>query len=139
MDDSHAVVVTTRPRGHSSSLHQRLLTATMEQKRPRPASLYAPWPHIDSFGDMSYHRTLSPGGRRLTNPARASDSIFDPHYGGRHNCSERISFMVVSTPIEHTPALLDGVQHTTNDRLRESHLLRIGERENDAWLMDDHA
>lgn len=33
---------------------------------------------------MSYNRTLSPGGRRLTNPARASDS-FDPYYSQRHN------------------------------------------------------
>lgn len=32
---------------------------------------------------MSYNRTLSPGGRRLTNPARASDS-FDPYYSQRH-------------------------------------------------------
>ncbi|KAK6391206.1 hypothetical protein LTR65_004665 [Meristemomyces frigidus] len=29
---------------------------------------------------MSYHRPLSPGGRRLQNPARASDSFSDPYY-----------------------------------------------------------
>jgi hypothetical protein len=34
---------------------------------------------------MSYNRTLSPGGRRLTNPARASDSSFDPYYSQRHS------------------------------------------------------
>lgn len=33
---------------------------------------------------MSYNRTISPAGRRMTNPARASDSNFDPYYGQRH-------------------------------------------------------
>ena len=35
---------------------------------------------------MSYHRPLSPGGRRLQNPARVSDSFTDPYYTQvRHN------------------------------------------------------
>ncbi|KAK5123663.1 hypothetical protein LTR85_002299 [Meristemomyces frigidus] len=35
---------------------------------------------------MSYHRPLSPGGRKIQNPARASDSFADPYYAqGRHN------------------------------------------------------
>lgn len=34
---------------------------------------------------MPYNRTLSPGGRRLTDPARASDSNFDPYYSQRHS------------------------------------------------------
>lgn len=34
---------------------------------------------------MSYHRPLSPGGRRIQNPARASDSFADPYYTQRHN------------------------------------------------------
>lgn len=35
---------------------------------------------------MSYHRPLSPGGRRIQNPARVSDSFSDPYYTqSRHN------------------------------------------------------
>ncbi|GAB7359730.1 hypothetical protein MBLNU230_g6905t1 [Neophaeotheca triangularis] len=37
--------------------------------------------------DMSYHRTSSPGGRRIQNPARLSDSFTDPYYSQRHTTS----------------------------------------------------
>lgn len=36
---------------------------------------------------MSYHRPLSPGGRRIQNPGRVSDSLTDPYYASRHGGS----------------------------------------------------
>lgn len=58
-----------------------VLTYPHEQKRsPRQI----PLAYHSKRNDMSYNRTLSPGGRRLTNPARASDSNFDPYYTQRH-------------------------------------------------------
>ena len=64
---------------HSKS---NVLTYPNEQKRsPR----LIPLAYHSKKNDMSYNRTLSPGGRRLTNPARASDSNFDPYYSQRHS------------------------------------------------------
>ncbi|WPH05078.1 Hypothetical protein R9X50_00797700 [Acrodontium crateriforme] len=36
---------------------------------------------------MSYHRPLSPGGRRIQNVGRVSDSLTDPYYASRHGGS----------------------------------------------------
>lgn len=69
--------------GSSWGYHSKnnVLTYPNEQKRsPRQI----PLAYHSKRNDMSYNRTLSPGGRRLTNPARASDS-FDPYYSQRHS------------------------------------------------------
>ena len=63
---------------HTSS---NVLTYPHEQKR---SSRPIPLAYHSKRNDMSYNRTLSPGGRRLTNPGRASDSSFDPYYSQRH-------------------------------------------------------
>ena len=40
--------------------------------------------HGTDTASMSYHRPLSPGGRRIQNPGRVSDSLTDPYYSQRH-------------------------------------------------------
>jgi hypothetical protein len=73
-----------RPASGSWGYHSKsnVLTYPNEQKRsPR----LIPLAYHSKKNDMSYNRTLSPGGRRLTNPARASDSNFDPYYSQRHS------------------------------------------------------
>lgn len=87
-----------------------LLTADMEQhqptsnnntpsnslKRPRPVSLSIHVPRVKPIAEISapkttgmsynHHRPLSPGGRRIANPARASENtLTDPYYQQRHN------------------------------------------------------
>jgi hypothetical protein len=64
---------------HSKS---NVLTYPDEQKR---SSRLIPLAYHSKRNDMSYNRNLSPGGRRLTNPARASDGSFDPYYSQRHS------------------------------------------------------
>jgi hypothetical protein len=73
-----------RPASGSWGYHSKsnVLTYPDEQKRsPRQI----PLAYHSKRNDMSYNRTLSPGGRRMTNPARASDSSFDPYYSQRHS------------------------------------------------------
>ena len=59
------------------------------QKRPRPYATYSDTPKAQSLAailaDMSYSRQLSPGSRRLNNPARASDSVAGSYGYDRHN------------------------------------------------------
>ena len=61
-----------------------------QQKRPRlrPTSIEIPskaQPLAAILADMSYNRQLSPGSRRLNNPARVSDSVANPYGYDRHN------------------------------------------------------
>jgi zinc finger CCCH domain-containing protein 13 len=45
-------------------------------------------PSAATAAKMSYHRPLSPGGKRIQNPGRVSDTLIDPYYGtsqARHN------------------------------------------------------
>ena len=59
----------------------RTRARTLSVQIPRPFTSTAP-----ATATMSYHRPLSPGGRRIQNPARASDSFTDPYYNpARHN------------------------------------------------------
>ncbi|KAI5362020.1 hypothetical protein Slin15195_G056690 [Septoria linicola] len=72
------------------SLSRSNSTTTNNLKRPRPGSLSIQVPRVKPIAQltMSYnHRPLSPGGRRLTNPARASDNTLtsDGYYSQRHN------------------------------------------------------
>lgn len=60
--------------------NNNVLTYPHEQRRSRQIPLA-----YHNQNNMSYNRTLSPGGRRMTNPARASDSNFDPYYPQRHS------------------------------------------------------
>ncbi|KAM0722633.1 hypothetical protein Q7P37_002074 [Cladosporium fusiforme] len=60
--------------------NNNVLTYPNEQRRSRQIPLA-----YHNQNNMSYNRTLSPGGRRLTNPARASESSFDPYYSQRHS------------------------------------------------------
>lgn len=64
--------------GYHSNNH--VLTYPNEQRRSRQIPLA-----YHNQNNMSYNRTLSPGGRRLTNPARASEGNFDPYYSQRHS------------------------------------------------------
>ena len=59
----------------------------MEQpKRPRPLSLYIQVPRSQPVvPTMSYNRQLSPGSRRIQNPARVSDTLAEPYRYERHN------------------------------------------------------
>ncbi|KAK6441799.1 hypothetical protein LTR95_001965 [Oleoguttula sp. CCFEE 5521] len=92
----------------------------MEQTRVRAgsvASITLP-PKTLAVLDMSYHRNLSPGSRRLTNPARASDSGLDPYYGTRHTThvsprgsSDRVIPISTQTYI-NVPASTAGVSST---------------------------
>jgi hypothetical protein len=66
---------------HTTST-SKVLTVPHEQKR---SSHHIPLAYHSKRHEMSYNRTLSPGGRRLTNPARASDSSFDPYHSQRHS------------------------------------------------------
>lgn len=68
-------------RAYHTSSSSKVLTVPHEQKR---SSRQIPLAYHSKRNEMSYNRTLSPGGRRLTNPARASDSSFDPYYSQRH-------------------------------------------------------
>ena len=60
-----------------------------QQNRPRPHSISIQIPRgqpLAAFlANMSYNRQLSPGGRRINNPGRASDSLTDPYRYERHN------------------------------------------------------
>ncbi|KAK3676894.1 hypothetical protein LTR78_003098 [Recurvomyces mirabilis] len=66
-------------------------TTTAHYQRPRAHTLFAAKPATltiqPKLANMSYHRQLSPGSRRLQNPGRASDSFTtDPFYTqNRHN------------------------------------------------------
>ncbi|CAK4032959.1 Hypothetical predicted protein [Lecanosticta acicola] len=65
-------------------------------KRPRPVSLSIHVPKVKPIAEISapkttgmsynHHRPLSPGGRRIANPGRASENtLTDPYYQPRHN------------------------------------------------------
>ncbi|KAK3072136.1 hypothetical protein LTR53_007367 [Teratosphaeriaceae sp. CCFEE 6253] len=60
-----------------------------ERYRARALSIQIPRPYTSVASTptaMSSYRPLSPGGRRIQNPARASDSFADPYYNqARHN------------------------------------------------------
>ena len=59
---------------------------SQQQKIPRPTSLSIQLPRAQPLlPAMSYNRQLSPGGRRLTNPGRTSDSLTDGYRYERHN------------------------------------------------------
>lgn len=61
------------------------------QNRRRALFQYDPQPlftigeHTHHSPAMSYTRNLSPGSRRILNPARASDSTVDAYHSARHN------------------------------------------------------
>lgn len=61
-----------------------------QQKRPRPTSLSIQLPQARPLSallatEMSYHRQLSPGSRRLNNPGRVSDSAANTYGYERNN------------------------------------------------------
>lgn len=73
------------PRRASAHAYSALQLHLPPDRIRRPSTTVQTTAATASAGKMSYHRPLSPGGRRIQNPARASDSFIDPYTQSRHN------------------------------------------------------
>ncbi|TKA50443.1 hypothetical protein B0A55_13510, partial [Friedmanniomyces simplex] len=96
------------------------------RSRARAVSVQIPRPYTipPSPATMSYHRALSPGGRRIQNPARASDSFTDPYYNqARHNSETYVTEQPSSAREPPRGGIYSGQYGTGTSRPRRSSLV----------------
>lgn len=76
------MTTTQRPRAVSMNAN----FGSLPQKKPPVTAISILIPRAQAADpEMSSNRQLSPGGRRINNPARVSDSFTDPYRNERHN------------------------------------------------------